>query len=328
MLCPRCNTELSDSATICSQCGSPVFAAAPAQPQLPSFSYLPAGTPAWPTTASTQAPFLAGQTQRTLSGTPPVSPERVEPERPARKQSSLGLPLVLLLVFASILVGGGLTYGVLALQNLNNGPQQAHGIATLTPVPSTTPAATPTPGSSSTPGTLSPTPSTTGNQLPTPVSFQHGVSPDLGFSMQFPSGWVQDKTQQGSNGNKDIAFHPTTQLPVSLIILQISAANSAQITNLSDINTANIQEFGAANSLPSPQISTNTPTSRVIGGVPWTEEDAIFTTTSGTAVHVVSLSVKHNVYYYNILFFAPSSSYDEAMAKYYSKMLDSFQFTS
>lgn len=146
--------------------------------------------------------------------------------------------------------------------------------------------------------------------------------------MKFPSGWIQEKTQQGSNGNKDIAFHPSTQLPVSMIVLQISAANSAQITNASDINTANIQEFGTANSLSSPQISTNTPTTRTIGGVTWAEEDAVFTTSSGTAYHVVSLTAKHKVYYYNILYFAPSTAYDEAMAKYYSKMLDSFQFTS
>lgn len=326
MICPRCNTELADSATFCPQCGTPVSAAAPAQPSVPGFSYLPAGAPAWPTTASAQMPYaVAGQTQRTQPYTQPASSERAEP--PRSRRGSLGLPMILLLVFASILVGGGLTYGALALQNIGKSPEQTRVIP-LTPVPSATPATTPTPGPSTTPGTLSPTPSTTGNQLPTPISFQRGVSTDLGISLQFPSGWVQEKTQQGSNGNKDIAFHPSTQLPISMIILQISAANSAQISNVSDINTANIQEFGSANSLPNPQISTNTPTSRVIGGATWAEEDAVFTTSSGLAIHVVSLSVKHNVYYYNILFFAPSSSYDEAMAKYYKKMLDTFQFTS
>lgn len=323
MLCPQCNTELSDSTSVCPQCGSPVFAAAPMRPQASSFSYLPAGAPQWPTTASAQTPYvLAGQTQRAPAGTPLATPDIDEPERIRRKPGSLSLPLVLLLLFGSILVGGGLSYGALALQNRNNGPQPNRVI-------SLTPPASPTAAPSSTPGTtLSPTPSTAGNQLPTPISFQNGVSTDLGITMKFPSGWIQEKTQQGSNGNKDIAFHPSTQLPVSMIVLQISAANSAQITNASDINTANIQEFGTANSLSSPQISTNTPTSRTIGGVTWAEEDAVFTTSSGTAYHVVSLTAKHKVYYYNILYFAPSTAYDEAMAKYYSKMLDSFQFTS
>ena len=322
MLCPRCNTELPDSASVCPQCGSPVFAAAPMQPQASSFSYLPAGTPRWPTTDSAQTPYaLTGQTQRTYSGTPLATSDMAEPERPRRKSGSLGLPLVLLLLFASILVGGGLTYGALALQNRNNSPQQTRVI-------SLTPPASATAAPSSTPGVQSPTPGVTGNQLPTPISFQRGVSTDLGFSMQFPSGWVQDKTQQVSNGNKDIVFHPSTQLPVTLFIAQISAANSAQVTSTTDINTANIDGFGTANSLSTPQVLTNTPTSRKVGGVSWDEEDAVFGSTSTSSLHVVSLSVKHNVYYYNILFFAPSSAYDEAMAKYYSKMLDSFQFTS
>jgi|GEM_PF-648076 len=322
MFCPRCNTELPDSATICSQCGSPVSATSPLQPRTSTFSYLPTGAPQWPTTASPQALYqIAGQTQR--SNAPVASRDELEPDRPRRKRGSLSLPTVLLLLFVSILVGGGLSYGAVALQNRLNGSQQPTRVISLTPAATTTPGA-----QSPTPGTQSPTPGTTGDQLPTPLSFQRGVSPDLGFSIQFPTGWVQDKPQQGTNGNKDIAFHPSTRLLVTLFIAQISAANSAQITSTTDINTANIQGFGTNSNLPSPQMLTNTPTSRTIGGVTWDEEDAVFTPTSGTAIHVVSLAVKHTVYYYNILYFAPSSAYDEAMAKYYTKMLDSFQFTS
>lgn len=319
MLCPRCNTELSDSASICPQCGTPVSAPVPLQPQISSFSYLPAGAPQWPATATPQMPFeIAGQTRRTDTNALVASRNELEPDQPRRKPGSLRLPTLLLLLFASILVGGGLAYGAVALQKSANGSQQpAHAIS-LTPAAAAT----------ATPGALSPTPSATGNQLPTPISFQRGVSTDLGFSIQFPSGWIQEKTQQDSNGNRGIVFHPSTRLLVTLIISQISAANSAQVTNTSDINTANIQGFGTANSLPTPQLPTNTPTTRTISGVTWQEEDAVFTTSSGTAIHVVSLAVKHSVYYYNILFFAPVSAYDEAMSKYYTKMLDTFQFTS
>ena len=41
MNCPRCNTELPDSAIFCVNCGSTIRPA--------SFSYLPTGVPAWPT---------------------------------------------------------------------------------------------------------------------------------------------------------------------------------------------------------------------------------------------------------------------------------------
>lgn len=323
MLCPQCNTELPDSASVCSQCGSPVYAAASVQPQASSFSYLPTGTPQWPATASALTPYApAGQMQKPSTSASFAASDLVEPERPKRKAGSLGVPFILLLVFASILVGGGLTYGALALQNLGKSPQHPR-VITLTPPASATPAPSSTPGAA-----VSPTPSATGNQLPTPVSFQHGVSTDLGFTMQYPSGWTQGKTLQDSNGNKGIVFSPSTQLPVTLIIAQFSAANSAQINSTTDINTATIDGFGTSYNLPSPQVLTNTPTSRKVGGVNWDEEDAVFSSASTGSLHLVSLSVKHKVYYYNIQFFAPSSAYDEAMSKYYTKMLDSFQFTS
>ena len=324
MFCPRCNMELSNSASICSQCGLPVSATSSLQPWTSTFSYLPTGVPQWPTTASPQTPYYAvGNTQGTSTSVPVASRDELEPDRPRRKPGSLSLPTVLLLLFVSILVGGGLSYGAIALQNRANASQQPTRVISLNPVAKTTPGA-----QSSTPGTLSPTPGTTGDQLPTPLSFQNGVSPDLGFSIQFPTGWIQDKPLQGSNGNKDIAFHPSTRLLITLFIAQISAANSAQVTSTTDINTSNVDGFGTNSNLPSPQVLTNTPTTRTIGGVTWNEEDAVFTPTSGTAIHVVSLAAKHSVYFYNILFFAPTSTYDEAVAKYYTKMLDSFQFTS
>jgi hypothetical protein len=244
----------------------------------------------------------------------------LESDRPGRKRKpgSLSLPAVLLLLFASILVGGGLSYGAVALQNRANGSQQSAGAISLTPVAKTTP----------TPGAQSSTPTPTGNQLPTPLAFQQGVSSDLGISIQFPAGWTQGKVQQSTSGDKDIAFRPSTQIPVTLFILQISAANSAQLSNTNDINTGLINSFGTNSNLPSPQILTNTPTNRTIGGVSWDEEDALFVPTQASSLHVASLAVKHTVYYYEILFYAPSSAYDEAMSKYYSKMLDSFKFTS
>ena len=320
MFCPRCHAELSDSASLCSQCGAPVSVSAPLQAQTSAFSYLPMGTPQWPATASSYLPFNAATPTQTVYN-PDDSLQESEPDGPTRrrKPGSLSLPTILLLVFVTILIGGGLAYGSVALQNRMNGPQPSPH-TTLTPVAKTTP----TPASTS--GAQSPTPAT--GQLPTPLSFQQGISPDLGISIQYPTGWTQGKTQQDSNGNKGIVFRPSTQLLVTLIIAQFSATNSAQIASTGDINTANIQGFGTTNSLPNPQVLTNTPTTRTVGGVTWDESDAVFTPTSGSAIHLVSLAVKHTVYYYNILFYAATDSYDEAMSKYYSKMLDSFKFTA
>jgi len=320
MLCPRCHTELPDSAAICSQCGMQVSAANPIRSQSPTFSYLPPGTPQWPNTVLPTLPYppqggSAGYPQAGYA--PDASP--AAKERPARKPGSLSLPMVFLLFIASILVGGGLTYGLLALQGQSNNNSQPLPPISLKPAAATTPTTT----------TLTPTPNTgTSNQLPTPTSFQKANSPDLAFSMSYPSDWVQDQPQQSTSGNKDIAFHPQQQLPVYLQVGQISAANSATVTSASDVNQANLDGFGTNNGLTNPQVLTNTPTTRSIGSASWSEEDIVFSASSGDTYHIVSLTVKHSKYYYNILYFAPTTAYDEAMSKYYTQMLSSFQFTS
>lgn len=320
MLCPRCNTELPDSAVICSQCGSQVSAL---RPQPPTFSYLPAGTPQWPTTVPPNLPYQTPGMPSMYAGAGSAldtSNAANTPGRSARKRGSLGVPAILLLFIVSILVGGGLTYGILALQGQSNASaQKPLPVISLTPRPATTP---------STPTTQSPTPSGSSNQLPTPTSFKTTSSSDLGFSMQYPSDWVQDPPQQSTTGNKDIAFHPQQQLPVYLQVGQISATNSATVNSTSEVNQANIDGFGSSNSLTNEQNLTNTPKTRTIGGASWDEQDTTFADSNGNTIHVVSLTVKHTRYYYNILYFAPGSVYDEAMSKYYTQMLNSFLFTA
>lgn len=233
--------------------------------------------------------------------------------KPSRR-GTLSVPTVLLLFIASILIGGGLTYGLVALGRGNQTPVKP---ITLHVASSATATATPQ---------GSPSGSPTTNQLPTPTSFQKATSTALGFSMQYPSDWIQDSTQTTQAGNRSIIFHPQQQIPVYMSVGQISAANSAQITNTGDVNQANIDGFGQGNGLTNPQPVANSPNKRVIGNTSWDEQDMQFSDSSGEAIHVVSLTVKHTQFYYNILYFAPSSVYDEAMQKYYNQMLNSFLF--
>ena len=241
------------------------------------------------------------------------------PAAPPVRKSRLSIPIILLLFIVSILVGGGITYGILALQGQSNSsaPQQLPLV--LSPAAG---GSTPTPAA-----TASPSASATTDQLPTPTSFKKGTSSDLGFTMQYPSDWVQDSTQSSTAGNKSIAFHPQAQLPVFLAVGQISATNSVMVKNTTEVNQATITYFGSGNSLLNPQPVANSPKQRMIGSASWDEQDTVFTAGDGTAIHVVSLTVKHSKNYYNILFYAPSSVFDEAMTKYYMTMLNTFQFT-
>ena len=309
MNCPRCNTELPDSAIFCVNCGSTIRPA--------TFSYLPTGVPLWPTEPlkSTQysigapsepAPFIV---QKEASSV-------VSSNTTSSKKTRLGIPAIIGLFILSILIGGGLTFGILYLggQRLSIGPQ-----------PTLKPLKLPTPIASSTPQSVTATPQS--NQLPTPTAFQSATSKELGISLQFPSDWVQDPAQTTSSGNTTVSFHPQQNLPVSMFIARLSSAVSAQVTDTNEVNQANIQGFGSSNNLLNFKALTNTPQHRLIGGINWDEQDATYTTSTGLLIHVVSITVKRNAIYYNILYFAPDSVYDEAFQKYYSPMLNTIKFS-
>lgn len=309
MNCPRCNAEVPASATFCVVCGTFIRQAL--------FSYLPAGVPSWPTSVPQNLPYTARASLQPAEFIEKEGGSSVAKSAVAPKKARLNILAIIGLFLLSILIGGGVTLGIL----FANGRQLS-----FAPQPTLPPVQLPTASASSTPGSLTPT--AQGSQLPTPTSFQTANSSALGITLQYPGDWVEDPVQQTTSGNSFVTFHPQQQLPVSLSIGRLSATNSASVTSASQVNQANIQAFGSVNSLGTPQILTNTPQHRTIGGVSWDEQDATYTVSNSTPVHFVSISVKHNQYYFNIQFFAPTNVFDEAMQKYYSQMLSTFQFTS
>lgn len=309
MNCPRCNTELPDLAVFCVQCGSTIRPA--------TFSYLPTGVPAWPTEQLKDTHYTNGApSESALFVVQSEASSGKSSYAAPFKKNRLGIPAIIGLFILSLLIGGGLTFGILYLngQRLSIGPQPTLKLLKL-PTPSTSPTAV----------SLTPTPQ--GNQLPTPTAFQSATNKDLGISLQFPSDWIQDPAQKTTSGNTSVNFHPQQNLPVSMFIARLSSSVSAQVTDTNEVNQANIQGFGTNNNLQNFKALANTPQHRTIGGFSWDEQDATYSTSSGLLIHVVSISVKHNAIYYNILYFAPDSAYDEAFQKYYSPMLNSFKFS-
>jgi hypothetical protein len=308
MNCPRCNTELPDSAIFCVNCGTTIHPA--------SFSYLPAGVPAWPTEPLKNIQYNIEPASESAQFVHNEGSQAALPNAATSKKSRLGIPAIIGLFLLSILIGGGLTFGILYAngQRLSFGPQ-----------PTLRPVQLPTQSASSTPGSITPT--AQASQLPTPTAFLTSNSKDLGVSLKYPSDWVQDPAQKTTSGNTSVSYHPQKSLPVSLYIARLSSTVSSQVTDTNEVNQANIQGFGSTNNLLNLKMLTDTPQHRLIGGITWDEQDATYSTSTGVIVHVVSMSVKHNTIYYNILYFAPSSVYDEAVQKYYSQMLNSFKFS-
>lgn len=303
MNCPRCNAEVPASAAVCVACGTLIRQA--------SFSYLPAGVPSWPTSVPQNLPYTAGASLHSSELIEKEGGSSFAKSAVAPKKARLNIFAISGLFLLSILIGGGLTLGILYA----NGQQLS-----FSPQPTPPPVQLPTPGSL--------TPTAQGSQLPTPTAFQTANSTQLGITLQYPAEWVEDPVQQTTSGVTFLRFHPQQPLNVLFIVGRLSASNSSTVANTGQINQGNIQGFGSANNLTNPQILTDTPQHPSIGGINWDEQDATYSASNGDSFHVVSVSVKHNKLYYTIIYFALTSAYNEAMQKYYTQMLNTFKFTS
>jgi hypothetical protein len=311
MNCPRCSAELLDSALSCPRCG---FQGRPA-----SFSYVPAGSPPWPTTVPQSFSYVTGAGSQTTQTAKPMQQTAnipaAESARASRK-STLGIPSIIALFFISILVGGGATLAILFTSgrfpsNANNQPSRP---VTLQQTPGAGFAPTPSVG-------------TPGSQLPTPTSFLAINSNDLGVSLKYPGGWIAGSPQKTTSGNTSIEIHPQ-QLPIDFIVGRISATNSAQIGSTSDINQATLTQFQGAQGINNFQIVQPSSPKRKIGGAQWDEQDATFDNQAGVTLHLTTVTVQHNKLYYTMFFYVPDTNYTEAIHKYFQPMFDSFKFLS
>lgn len=307
MNCPQCSAELSNSATFCPRCGTSLRPA--------SFSYLPAGTPPWPSAAPQGYAYVPTAAIEAQQKTAAPAVTGVPASKPRRSAGSVLLIIGLLAL--SIVLGAGGTFGLLAL----NGQ--------FAPAPKVRAPSIPTPAPTPGPGTPAPTPTTAaqGNLLPTPGSFITINSQAVGISLKYPGNWVADPPQSDTNTTA-INIHPQQQIGIDFVVQRLSTSATTQAGSADGFNLANLQSFKTDTNLHNyneVQPANATPT---IGGVQWTERDATFANNSNVVFHVVSISVKRNNLIYNISYFAPDVAYSEAMQKYYSQMLTSFQFTS
>ncbi len=328
MNCSRCGAELMSSATFCPKCGTPrqnmaMSSAAPlpsmspmsTTPPVASYSspYLPAGTPPWPTTVPQHFP------RRTE--TAPLAPTRDPVERPRRSARNILITAALLVL--TVLFGVGLTYGILYFngQTRASAPQALPALARATPTAQATTAASSTPTAGST---------ATGNALPRPTTFlamSSNAQKTLGATVKYPQGWIEDPANSStSDGSSSVAFHPQQQLGIVMFIARLPASGSSGIGSTSDVNQGRISALSSINGVSNVKPVQPTNPQRTIGGSQWDEQDATFTNSNSSLFKVVSATVKHGQYYYNILYWSPDIYYSEADQKYIQPMLNSFKF--
>jgi hypothetical protein len=309
MTCPQCNAELPESATYCHTCGSPVRSV--------TFSYLPAGTPAWPATVPTMPTSVTGaaiQNGKDLEGRS-IATTKPLPARPKRSPRTV---LIITALFILVpLLGIGVTLGSLWI----NGEIPAQKVNASLTIPAQTPTQ-----QTGTSGTPTPTTAVQTNQLPTPSSFQTIASKEVGVTLKYPVEWPKAAPQSTSDNSVTLSFHPQQASGIVLFVERFSTTTSARLTSTNDLNQNELSAFqgqqGVSNfhsiSPANPQLT--------VAGTLWDEQDATFTVTSGLTYHLVTISVQHNHLYYNILYYAPAVVYNEAMQKYFQPMLDSIKF--
>jgi hypothetical protein len=272
-----------------------------------TFSYLPPGTPPWPTTLPRELPYKGGAAP---SSGEEAAGSKIKTKSRRSVRSFLAIAAILLL---TPLIGVAITLGNLYV----NGQFPARA----EPQPSVQ-----LPQRQSTPSTSS-TPASQGNDLPTPTSFQQSAgAPKVGVSLKYPANWVEETPQVSSTADF-LRLHPQQQqLGILFIIGRFSVDPSTGINNANDMNQANLQAFSSQQGVHNLQLLQNAASQRTIGGTTWTEQDAGYQDNNGNAMRFTTISVQHKKLYYTIVLLIPNIYYDEAMQKYIQPMFDSLQF--
>jgi hypothetical protein len=311
MKCSRCSAELPDSATYCFQCGQSVQSAtqsASYQYQPGSFSYLPAGTPPWPTAAP--AASTATQTEQ-----PGVLELKIAP-KPKRSAGSVfamvGLVLLIPILGVALTMGTLFARGQISFGSSNTASKKTASAAATTNQQ-------PTPAPQATPATSSQ------NQLPTPTSSKKISDADLNLLLQYPNNWDADQINKTTSGTS-LNMHPHEQLNILFQVDHLSTSSSSQYQSADEVNQ-NILQFLAQQlgvSTMQPVQPTNAQPN--VGGATWTQQDDTFQASNGDTYHLTILSTLHNSSYYSIFYLTPQVYYSEAMSKYMQPMLQSVQF--
>ncbi|GAC1669018.1 MAG: hypothetical protein NVS9B9_28500 [Ktedonobacteraceae bacterium] len=293
----------------------PVVSSTSPAPHMVSYSspYLPAGAPPWPTT-------VLQRPARTTTG----SLDTVAGKIAGRKsRSARRVFIVLGLIALTLLVGVGLTYGILYFdgQIAADRPSTSHPvtIAKVTP--------------QSTTGASSSTPATSG--LPAPTSFSVMSSnhqKSIGVLVKYPSDWIEEPPAQPAQDGTSVAvFHPQQQLGIAVYVGKFSVVGSG-VTTTTALNQRLISTIYSGGSSTGTSGNTNlqavpsTTPRRTIAGEQWDEQDATFSDTNSVLMRIASITIRHGSFFYSFIFQAPDMYYSDVSMKYIPPMLNSFKF--
>ncbi len=314
MKCARCSNELSGSSTFCPKCGlnqqnlsytAPENYTGMGRERPATFSYLPAGTPPWPTSVPQNVPGIVSPVPQSQSA--PQSRTKVE-GKPRRTVGGV-LSVIAVLVLAP-LIGILITFAAIGrpatqatpVKTGNSGTQQQK-------------AATPAPATNGNPS------------LPTPTSFKTAKDTNVNISLLYPADWTQGNPDRTTTSNS-LSISSQQQIGIIFSVTHLNDTVSTSITNPDQINQSYLQQLAQIQGVHGIQSVQAANTQPSIAGAKWIEKDATFLDSSDVKMRFSTISVQHGKSYYVIYFFIPDGIYAEAMQKYIGPMLNSVKFLS
>ncbi len=283
----------------------------PPAPSTYTSPYLPAGAPPWPTTV------LQRPVSPASNGLAPSNGKIAERKSGTVRNTFTTLGVIVL----TLLLGVGLTYGVLYLNGQAAGAARAPHVVTIAKA-----TAQPTTGASNS------TPTSGASSLPTPTSFatmRSDHQKSIGVLVKYPSDWIEEPSSAPTSSGIVVAvFHPQQALGIAVYVgkfpVSASGVSTTNALNQGLISTIYGGSSGSGNTNLQ-AVQTSTP-HRTIAGEQWDEQDATFSDTNGVLMHVASITVKHSTFFYSFIYQAPDIYYNDVSQKYVPPMLDSFKF--
>lgn len=301
MQCPQCLIEQPDDITFCKNCGAHLMQ----NNAVPTFSYLPPGTPPWPTTVPKEHLQPVQSTQAGTSSAP-VKAKKASiavVHTPSRNIISI----IAILILAPLI---GIFSTLAFLHNTN----RATGPAQQTAPGGSTPTTVPTPATGQR------------NFLPNPKDFKTTQDTTVNISLRYPSDWTVRSLLKSSDASAISLIKK--QYSISFSVMHLSTTLSTNIPNADQLNQSNVQSLSQIQSVSNLKTATPDEQMPMIGGAKWNASAATFTEGSNNKINFTTISVHHGQSYYVIYYFIPDSIYQQAMEKYIKPMLHSVKFLS
>lgn len=313
MKCTHCAADQAEARGgngKCSVCGAHAEVIPNSPQSTQTYSYLPTGTPAWPTTIPASLTLVNAPATRVV----PFTPGRGRDIRAAR-----ALPRVILLGLLLLLpplLGAGITYGLLRLGGGHTQPTPLHTTRALDIVASDT-------------HTMVPAPQLTADQrtpLSTAMAYILESDPDLNLSFQYPAGWVANAPDK--NDVRTTVTLSSQDQGVQFAVVHYSEKTTRTLRGPDELNQEVLSALSSNQNVAQIQPTQTLTAQPQIANQVWQQKEGLVTLTSGNVVHVNSLTVRYKQTYYNIQMYTPRDIYQEALTKYLQHMLDSMHFLS